>query len=145
LILTAAQALFLACSAQAPQAEQSAHSPSEAAPEAVVLDVNQLKQRLDAGEDVYLLDVRRPDELAEHGAIQGAVNIPIDELEANLDKVPRDRPVAIYCQRGGRASRAAELLRERGYTEPLEYGGILEWKEKGYPVVYPGGESSPAQ
>lgn len=40
--------------------------------------------------------------------------------------------------RGGRASRAEELLRENGYEAPIETGGILEWKEKGHPVVQPG-------
>jgi rhodanese-related sulfurtransferase len=92
--------------------------------------VDQLKQRLDAGENIYLLDVRTPAELAEHGLIAGAVNIPIDELESRLAEVPKDRPVVTYCMRGGRAERASELLQKDGH-QGVQHGGIIEWKEKG--------------
>lgn len=117
-------------------AEGAAHEKVEVA-EAVELDVDSLKQRLDAGEEVFVLDVRRPEELEEDGLIEGSVNIPIGDLEARLAEVPKDQPLAIYCHVGGRASRAAALLRENGYTEPIEYGGITAWKEKGYDVAYP--------
>ena len=43
--------------------------------------------------DVLLLDVRRPDELEEHGTVEGYLNIPIEELADRLDEVPRDRPI----------------------------------------------------
>jgi adenylyltransferase/sulfurtransferase len=110
----------------------------QAVPAAVEMDVESVAARLDAGEDIYLLDVRNPDELEEHGMIAGAVNIPIDQLEARLSEVPRDKEIVTYCMRGGRASRAADILREAGYTEPIEYGGITAWKEAGKPVVQPG-------
>ena len=83
---------------------------------------------------------RNPDELEEHGMIPGAVNIPIDQLEARLAEVPKDKPIVTYCMRGGRASRAAETLRTNGYTEPIEYGGITAWKEAGNEVVQPASE-----
>jgi adenylyltransferase/sulfurtransferase len=117
-------------------AEGAAHEQTEVA-EATELDVDSLKQRLDAGEEVFVLDVRRPEELQQEGLIEGSVNIPIDDLEARLAEVPKDKPLAVYCHMGGRASRAAAVLRENGYTEPIEYGGISAWKEKGYEVAYP--------
>ena len=46
-----------------------------------------------ASEDYLLLDVRRPEELEEHGTVEGYLNIPIEELADRLDEVPRDRPV----------------------------------------------------
>jgi len=104
----------------------------------VEMDVEELAARLEAGEDIYLLDVRNPDELEEHGMIAGAVNIPIGELEARLDEVPKGKTIVTYCMRGGRASRAADLLRDAGYDEPIEFGGITAWKEAGKPVVQPG-------
>ena len=104
------------------------------------LDVAKLKERLDAGEDLVLLDVRSAEELEEHGMIEGAVNIPIDDLEARLAEVPEGKPIVTYCMRGGRAGRAAEILREHGYDQPIEYGGITEWKEAGNPVVQPKGD-----
>jgi rhodanese-related sulfurtransferase len=102
------------------------------------MDVESVAARLEAGEDIYLLDVRNPDELEEHGMIAGAINIPIDQLQARLSEVPRDKEIVTYCMRGGRASTAADILREAGYTEPIEFGGITAWKEAGKPVVQPG-------
>ena len=125
--------------AEAPAAEAAAPAPASAA-EVDEVDVAELKQRLDAGEDIYLLDVRNPEELAEHGMIEGAVNIPIDQLEARMAEVPKDKPIVTYCMRGGRASRAAELLRANGYEQPIESGGITAWKEAGYEVVQPKSE-----
>ena len=46
-----------------------------------------------ADADVFLLDVRNPDELEELGTVEGYVNIPIDELEGRLDEVPKDRKI----------------------------------------------------
>ena len=122
--------------AEAPAA--SSHDPVET--DATEMDPAALKARLDAGEEVYLLDVRNPDELEEHGMIPGAVNIPIDQLEARLAEVPKDKPIVTYCMRGGRASRAAETLRSNGYEQPIEYGGITAWKEAGNEVVQPASE-----
>jgi adenylyltransferase/sulfurtransferase len=131
-----------------PAAEPVAETPPPAEPAAAhetaaevrEVDVAALKQKLDAGEDIYLLDVRNPDELKEHGMIAGAVNIPIDQLEARLSEVPKDKPIVTYCMAGGRASRAAELLRSNGYDQPIESGGITAWKEAGYEVVQPKSE-----
>ena len=69
--------------------------PVEAA-EVREMDVDDVAKRLAVGEDIFLLDVRRPEEIAEHGAIEGYANIPIDELESRLAEVPRDKPVVTY-------------------------------------------------
>jgi rhodanese-related sulfurtransferase len=127
-----------ACSSATEPAAETAPAEEQAAPAAVEMDVEAVAARLEAGEDIYLLDVRTPEELEEHGMIAGAVNIPIDELEARLSEVPKDKEIVTYCMRGGRASTAADILREAGYTEPIQYGGITAWKEAGKPVVQPG-------
>lgn len=67
-----------------------------APPEIREMDVDGVAERLAAGEDIFLLDVRNPDEIEEHGAIEGYVNIPIDELEGRLAEVPRDKPIVAY-------------------------------------------------
>jgi rhodanese-related sulfurtransferase len=128
---------FWACSATEPAAETAAVE-EQGAPTAVEMDVESVAARLEAGEDIYLLDVRNPDELEEHGMIAGAINIPIGELEARLSEVPTGKEIVTYCMRGGRASSAADMLREAGYTEPIQFGGITTWKEAGKPVVPPG-------
>ena len=140
MLLITCLTLFTACSSDPvaePAAEAEHQEPVEVA-EAKQFDPADLKARIDSGENVYLLDVRRPEELEEHGAIEGYVNIPIDELEARLSEIPKDRKVVVYCMRGGRASRGAELLVKNGHSG-VEFGGITEWKEHGYPVVEPKG------
>jgi hydroxyacylglutathione hydrolase len=130
-----------ACSGMDQTVESAAAEPaveSHEAPAPVEMDVEEVAARLAAGEDIYLLDVRNPDELVEHGMIAGAVNIPVGELEARLAEVPAGKTIVTYCMRGGRASRAADILREAGYDEPIEFGGITAWKEAGKPVVQPG-------
>lgn len=124
--------------AEEPAAETS-HQPAEVA-DAQPLDVAALKEKIDAGADVFIVDVRTQEELDETGIIPGAVHIPIDEFEGRISEVPTDKPIVTYCMRGGRASRAAATLRENGYTQPIEYGGITEWKEAGYEVAQPEGE-----
>ena len=136
--LLASMILFSACSpgpADTAAAEAEHQAPVEVAA-SKEFDAADLKARLDGGENVYLLDVRRPEELVEHGAIEGYVNIPIDELEARVSEVPTDRKVVVYCMRGGRASRGADLLTKQGHSG-VEFGGITAWKEHGYPVVQP--------
>ncbi len=71
-------------------------SAADTSPDPRPLDVEALKKRLDAGEDVFLLDVREPHELEEIGTIEGYVNIPMDQLEARLSEIPKGRPVVLY-------------------------------------------------
>jgi len=80
------------------------------------------------------LDVRTPREYAQ-GHVPGAINIPVDELEEHLRKVPRDKQVYAYCEAGVRAARAGKLLAQHGYTNievvpPSMHG----WRQAGYPV-----------
>lgn len=60
------------------------------------LDVENVATRLAGGEDIFLLDVRTPEELVQDGAIEGYTHIPIDELEGRLAEVPRDKPIVAY-------------------------------------------------
>jgi len=69
-----------------------------------------------------LLDVRTPQEFAA-GNIPGAVNIPVDDLRARLEEVPRDREIAVYCQVGQRGYLATRILRQRGYAASNIGGG----------------------
>ena len=60
------------------------------------LDVENVAKRLADGEDIFLLDVRTPEELVQDGVIEGYTHIPIDELEGRLAEVPRDKPIVAY-------------------------------------------------
>jgi rhodanese-related sulfurtransferase len=62
------------------------------------ITVDQLKSRIDAGEEFTLIDVRNPHAWAESDAkILGAIRVPIDELEEHLREIPKDRPIVTYC------------------------------------------------
>ncbi len=76
-----------------------------------------------------ILDVRRPDEYAT-GHIPNAINIPnenigTDEISALPDK---DQLIMVYCRSGRRSKEAAEKLVKLGYTNIVEFGGIIDWK-----------------
>jgi rhodanese-related sulfurtransferase len=62
------------------------------------ITVEELKRRMDNGEDFTIVDVRNPQAWAEaDGKIPEAIRIPIDDLEKNLSRIPTDKPVVAYC------------------------------------------------
>ncbi|MEZ4297086.1 MAG: rhodanese-like domain-containing protein [Polyangiaceae bacterium] len=73
-----------------------------------------------------LVDVRSPEEFAS-GHIEGAINVPVGEVESNLDRIPKDKPVVVYCRSGMRSSRAASTLKEKGYKEVFDLGAMSRW------------------
>ncbi len=83
-----------------------------------------------------VLDVRTPEENAR-GRLKGARLIPLGELEDRLGDLPQDKstPILVYCAAGGRSSRAASLLRARGYAGIFNLsGGIAAWQDSGLPI-----------
>ena len=62
------------------------------------MTVQELKRRMDAGEDFTVIDTRNPNAWAETDTqIPEAIRVPLDELEQNLPRIPRNRPVVAYC------------------------------------------------
>jgi rhodanese-related sulfurtransferase len=82
----------------------------------------------------FLLDVRTPEEFAG-GYIDGAVNISLQELADRLNDVPKDQPVVLYCRSGNRSAQAADLLREAGYTQVYDLGGVIQWEQAGFSLI----------
>lgn len=81
------------------------------------------------GPDDILLDVRSSEEFAS-GSISGAVNIPIDELRARLDELPKNRSIFVYCEAGLRGYLAQRTLRQSGYGKVVNLsGGYRLWKD----------------
>ena len=76
-----------------------------------------------------ILDVRRPDEFAA-GHIPNAVNVPNESIGAEeIPALPdRDQLIFVYCRSGRRSKEAAEKLAALGYTNIVEFGGILDWQ-----------------
>jgi rhodanese-related sulfurtransferase len=86
----------------------------------------EIKARLARGEDVFLLDVREPDEVAEWAYPIG-INIPLGQLGDRLSELPTDRTIVVACHLGGRSASAAEALSERGWTAENLTGGAVAW------------------
>jgi len=78
-------------------------------------------------EQMYLLDVRTPQEFAS-GHIPGAVNIPVDDLRSRLNELPRDRKIAAYCQVGQRGYLATRILLQAGFSTANVGGGYMTYK-----------------
>ena len=76
-----------------------------------------------------ILDVRRPDEFAE-GHIPGAINVPNEEIgTAEIAELPdKSQMILVYCRSGRRSKEASEKLVKLGYTNIVEFGGILDYK-----------------
>ena len=76
-----------------------------------------------------ILDVRRPDEYAE-GHIPGAINIPNEEIgSAEIAELPdKSQLILVYCRSGRRSKEASEKLVKLGYTNIVEFGGILDYE-----------------
>lgn len=75
-----------------------------------------------------ILDVRRVDEFAS-GHIPGAINIPNESIGTNeIPQLPdKDQMILVYCRSGRRSKEASQKLANLGYTNIVEFGGILDW------------------
>jgi rhodanese-related sulfurtransferase len=101
------------------------------------IDVVELRRRLDAGEDLVVLDVRTPtDFVGEQGHIAEATNIPLEELGSRLDELGGvERPVALVCRTDRRSDEAAALLARGGFRRVVVVqGGMTAWLANGWPV-----------
>ena len=81
-----------------------------------------------------LLDVREPHEWAA-GHAPDAVHVPLQQVPARLDELPRDRPVDVVCHLGGRSAQATAFLRAHGVDARNVEGGMDAWERAGLPVV----------
>jgi len=87
----------------------------------------ELKKRLDAGEDLTIVDVREPNEY-QINRIPGSVLIPLGELPRRYQELDPDREIVLHCKMGGRSAKAQDFLRTVGFgkTKNLR-GGVLSW------------------
>jgi len=116
--------------------EAKAETESEEKSEVILVSVDDSYAYF-SNDDYIFIDVRSSDEY-ESGHIEGAVNIPVSELEGRLDEIPKDKHIIVYCNGSGcnRSGNAAYVLIENGYTQVYDMTGegIIEWEQKGYPM-----------
>lgn len=96
----------------------------------------ELKQRLDAGDDIQLIDVRQPDEY-EFAKIPGARLIPLGEVLQRVSEIDPNRETVVHCKMGGRSAKAIEALQQAGFAGKLVNmaGGITAWSNDVDPSV----------
>lgn len=80
---------------------------------------------VDAG--AVLVDVRSPEEFAQ-GHIDGALNIPIGELEQRMGELPKEKDIVLYCRSGARSSRGRSMLTNAGYAKVHNLGAMSNWR-----------------
>ena len=104
------------------------------ATEVIPINIKEVFEIIIEEKDYLILDVRTPEEYAE-GHLEGAKLIPVSELEDKLNEIPKDKPVVVYCRSGRRSATAADILVENGFSQVYDMGGIIDWQEKGYPII----------
>lgn len=104
-----------------------------------VIQPAELEETLSAADAPLLLDVRTPEEFAS-GHIEGALLMPVAELPDGLDQLGdyKSRGVVVYCESGGRANKALDVLQEAGFKKlAILDGSMSRWREEGLPVAKP--------
>jgi sulfur-carrier protein adenylyltransferase/sulfurtransferase len=99
----------------------------------------EVRARLDAGDDLRLLDVREPDEVAA-GVVPGASLLSRAHFESRVEDVlpDKDAEIVVYCATGVRSAFSARTLKELGYTRVVSMkGGFTRWKDLGLDVAVP--------
>ena len=102
------------------------------------ITVDEAYQLFSGDEDHLFIDVRSKDEY-DTIHIEGAIHIPVSEIQSRLSEIPEDKLIIVYCDGSScsRSSNAADILVKNGYSQVYNMGGngIHEWLEKGYPKV----------
>jgi rhodanese-related sulfurtransferase len=97
----------------------------------------ELKARMEAGEEITLIDVLSPASYREHH-LPGAISIPFDKLDAeHVADLPKERETIVYCASFActASPTAARMLEAMGFTRVVDYeGGLEDWTEAGFPV-----------
>jgi rhodanese-related sulfurtransferase len=99
------------------------------------LNVDEAEEKIKEDENILIIDVRNRDEFnVEH--IRRAKNIPLDQLEKRMGKLPRDKDILVYCQTGARSVRAVRKLEVAGFTRLYHmHQGLRGWNSAGYPTT----------
>jgi phage shock protein E len=98
------------------------------------ISVDELKQMIDEKEQIFILDVRQKSELV-YGLIKNSTLIQMHEIPSDLDRIPKDRKVIVYCRSGNRSRHVTLFLRNNGIEAYNLKGGILAWKKYDNEVV----------
>ena len=100
------------------------------------ITATELKQRLDNGEDIQIVDVRESNEVAV-AKIPDSMHIPLAQVLNRMSEIDPSRETVVHCKMGGRSAKAIEALKRSGFTGNLLNlkGGITAWSNEVDPSV----------
>ncbi|MEP6708150.1 MAG: rhodanese-like domain-containing protein [Pyrinomonadaceae bacterium] len=110
---------------------------SQANPQAISeITATELKEKIDSGADVQIVDVREPNEVAI-ASIPNSIHIPLAQIINRMSEIDPDRDTVVHCKMGGRSARAIQALQASGFAGKLTNlkGGITAWSNDVDPSV----------
>jgi len=98
------------------------------------IDAPALKARLDAGEDIALIDIRSDAEVAQ-GILPDSEHLAMHLIPLRMQDLPKDKDVVLYCRSGARSYHACSYLAQQGINNVINLrGGIIAWARSGYEI-----------
>lgn len=100
------------------------------------ITATELKQRLDRGDDIQIIDVREADEVAI-AKLPNSTHIPLGQVINRMGEIDPNRETVVHCKMGGRSARAIDALKRSGFSGNLINlkGGIIGWSNEVDPTV----------
>ena len=101
------------------------------------ISAQEVKKAIDNKENYILLDVRTPQEFSR-GKIEGAINVPVDDVPQKIERVIPDKNaiIYVYCLSASRSPIAVEMMQELGYKKAFNMEhGLMAWRIYKYPMV----------
>jgi sulfur-carrier protein adenylyltransferase/sulfurtransferase len=100
------------------------------------ITATELKQRLDNGDNIQIVDVREDNEVAI-GRIPNSIHIPLAQVLTRMNEIDPTRETVVHCKMGGRSARAIDALQRSGFAGSLSNlkGGIIAWSNEVDPSV----------
>ena len=105
-------------------------------PQVPEISVTELKQRLDNGDDIQIIDVREANEVAV-AKLPNSIHIPLGQVLNRASEIDPARETVVHCKMGGRSAKAIDALKRSGFTGNLLNlkGGITAWSNEVDPSV----------
>jgi rhodanese-related sulfurtransferase len=101
------------------------------------IDAADLKARIDAGDDVVLIDIRSDAEVAQ-GILPEADHLAMHLIPLRMHDLPKDKDIVLYCRSGARSYHACNFLGQQGVGNVINLrGGIIAWARQGYDIALP--------
>ncbi len=125
LVLLVAFIVFIIASAGGGDSQNAGSLPA-------FVSVNEAHQMYQEG--TFVLDVRTVEEWNEFH-VPNTTLIPLDELSARVNELPKDQPIVVVCRSGNRSQTGRDILLAAGFNATSMNGGLNAWRDSGYPVV----------